>query len=134
MWSDAAALQSLLPRIEHTIEQGVNALASSRGKKKKATDKKPVKVVKQLAVVQKYLFYGYHPTPVNVIRVKLYDPRKLPRVLAVLQSGVVLQTAFQAYEAHVPYLLQFFMDHNLYGMGFMHLAHAKVCALFLLVD
>ena len=125
MWSDVAALQALLPRIEHTIEQGVNALASSHGKKK-AADRKPVKVVKQLAVVQKCLFYGYHPDPVNVIRVKLYDPRKLTRVLAVLQSGVVVQTVFQAYEAHVPYLLQFFMDHNLYGMGFMHLAHAKV--------
>lgn len=47
VWSEVAALQSLLPTIEHAIEQGVVALASSRARSS-VNDTDQVKVVKQV--------------------------------------------------------------------------------------
>jgi DNA polymerase zeta len=42
-----------------------------------------------------------------------------------VQRGI-LGRAMQPYEAHVPYLLQFFMDYNISGMNWLHASAAKV--------
>lgn len=36
-----------------------------------------------------------------------------------------MQTNFQPYEAHIPFLLQFFVDFNLFGMEFVKFSKAK---------
>jgi hypothetical protein len=36
-----------------------------------------------------------------------------------------MQTQFQPYEAHIPYLLQFFVDYNLFGMSFVKFSDSK---------
>lgn len=41
------------------------------------------------------------------------------------QNGLVLSQHFQPYEAHIPYILQFMIDYNLYGMNLINLNNIK---------
>ncbi|MPC09482.1 DNA polymerase zeta catalytic subunit [Portunus trituberculatus] len=41
------------------------------------------------------------------------------------QNGVVQGRVFQPHEAHVPFVLQFLMDHNLHGMNMIHLQSCR---------
>ncbi|KAI3909099.1 hypothetical protein MKW92_026579 [Papaver armeniacum] len=58
------------------------------------------------SLVRARKFYGYHPTE------ELFD-------------GAILDKSFQPYESHIPFLLQFMIDHNLYGMGQLHVSKVK---------
>uniref|UniRef100_A0A0E0LPJ2 DNA polymerase zeta catalytic subunit n=1 Tax=Oryza punctata TaxID=4537 RepID=A0A0E0LPJ2_ORYPU len=40
-------------------------------------------------------------------------------------DGAVLNRVFQPYESHIPYLLHFLIDYNLYGMGYVHVTDFK---------
>ena len=42
------------------------------------------------------------------------------RAADMLLAGAIMKTSFQPHEAHVPFVLQMFMDYNLYGMNFLH--------------
>jgi hypothetical protein len=42
------------------------------------------------------------------------------------QEGEVLKQPMQSYESHIPFLLQFFLDHEVHGMGWLHLNEAHV--------
>lgn len=41
------------------------------------------------------------------------------------QNGAILNRIFQPHEAHVPFILQFFIDFNLYGMSYVDFHHVK---------
>jgi hypothetical protein len=43
----------------------------------------------------------------------------------MFQSGSILNKMFQAHEAHIPYILQFMIDYNLYGMNLVNLENVK---------
>lgn len=43
----------------------------------------------------------------------------------LLQSGAVMNKCFQPHEGHIPYLLQLFIDYNLYGMNLVNLGAVK---------
>ena len=47
------------------------------------------------------------------------------RLAELLVAGVVMNEVLQPHEAHVPFVLQFMMDHNLYGMNYIHLSDVK---------
>nr|XP_032807788.1 DNA polymerase zeta catalytic subunit isoform X2 [Petromyzon marinus] len=52
-------------------------------------------------------------------------PRGPLLVSELLQGGAVMNKSFQPHDAHVPYVLQFFIDYNLYGMNLLKLAAVK---------
>jgi len=47
------------------------------------------------------------------------------RVCELLQSGAVMNKSYQPHEGHIPYLLQLFIDYNMYGMNLLHLGAVK---------
>jgi hypothetical protein len=49
-----------------------------------------------------------------------YNPSSISKIASILQSGSVENKKFLVYDAHVPYKLQFFIENNLYGMGYIH--------------
>lgn len=42
------------------------------------------------------------------------------RTANLLQNGAILNRVYQPHESHLPYILQFMIDYNLYGMSFLY--------------
>ncbi|XP_061668529.1 DNA polymerase zeta catalytic subunit isoform X2 [Syngnathoides biaculeatus] len=70
-------------------------------------------------------FYGYHYKEKHFMKIYLYNPQMVKRVCELLQSGAVMNKIYQPHEGHIPYLLQVFIDFNLYGMNLVNLAAVK---------
>ena len=50
----------------------------------------------------------------------IIDPVDVPRIVQIVRSGVINDCVYEPFECHIPFLLHFLMDHNLYGMNFMY--------------
>ncbi|KAM9338879.1 DNA polymerase zeta catalytic subunit [Symphorus nematophorus] len=70
-------------------------------------------------------FYGYHAKEKRFMKIYLYNPQMVKRVCELLQSGAVMNKSYQPHEGHIPYLLQLFIDYNLYGMNLLNLGAVK---------
>ncbi|KAM8831537.1 DNA polymerase zeta catalytic subunit isoform 2-T2 [Spinachia spinachia] len=70
-------------------------------------------------------FYGYHAKEKHFMKIFLYNPEMVKRVCELLQSGAVMKKSYQPHEGHIPYLLQLFIDYNLYGMNLVYLRAVK---------
>ncbi|KAJ3606662.1 hypothetical protein NHX12_026181 [Muraenolepis orangiensis] len=64
-------------------------------------------------------FYGYHANEKQYMKVYLYNPQ-------MVKSGAVMNKMYQPHEGHIPFLLQVFIDYNLYGMNMLHIAALKL--------
>ncbi|XP_062896817.1 DNA polymerase zeta catalytic subunit isoform X1 [Mobula hypostoma] len=84
-----------------------------------------VQHVFRVSLVSGMSFYGFHEKEMQFMKIYLYNPLMVKRVCELLQGGAVMNKSYQPYEAHLPYLLQLFIDHNLYGMNFIQLAAVK---------
>uniref|UniRef100_A0A1A8ES22 DNA polymerase zeta catalytic subunit n=2 Tax=Nothobranchius korthausae TaxID=1143690 RepID=A0A1A8ES22_9TELE len=70
-------------------------------------------------------FYGFYAKEKHFMKIYLYNPRMVKRVCELLQSGAVMNRTYQPHEGHIPYLLQLFIDYNLYGMNLITLGAVK---------
>lgn len=66
-------------------------------------------------------FYGYHSGYEYFMKIYLIDPSTVSKLAELFDSGAIMGKRIQVHEAHIPFLLQFLIDYNLYGMGFIHL-------------
>lgn len=71
-------------------------------------------------------FYGYHQGEHKFLKIFLYNPAFIKRAANLLQNGAILGRIFQPHESHVPFMLQFMIDYNLYGMSFLHVPYKLV--------
>ncbi|GAB0093556.1 hypothetical protein DMENIID0001_087150 [Sergentomyia squamirostris] len=71
-------------------------------------------------------FYGYHAQDHLFLKIYFYNPTMTKKAANLLQAGAICGRVYQAHESHVPYILQFFIDYNLYGMSFLHANSASV--------
>ncbi|XP_070524016.1 DNA polymerase zeta catalytic subunit isoform X2 [Cardiocondyla obscurior] len=70
-------------------------------------------------------FYGFHKKEHLFFKVYFYNPAIIKRTADLLQNGSILNQTLQPYEAHIPYILQFMIDYNLYGMNLINLNSIK---------
>ncbi|XP_021898705.1 DNA polymerase zeta catalytic subunit-like [Carica papaya] len=77
------------------------------------------------SLVRAKRFYGYHGSEELFVKIYLYYPHDVARAASLLLGGSVLDKSLQPYESHIPFILQFLIDYNLYGMGYIHLSHIK---------
>ncbi|KAK7907545.1 hypothetical protein WMY93_016157 [Mugilogobius chulae] len=70
-------------------------------------------------------FYGFHAKEKYFLKIYLYNPQMVKRVCELLQSGAVMNKMYQPHEGHIPFLLQLFIDYNLYGMNMINLGAVK---------
>ncbi|KAJ2710936.1 DNA polymerase zeta, partial [Coemansia spiralis] len=66
-------------------------------------------------------FYGYSASHEPFLKIQLTNPGVVARASSLLAAGAVLGRRFNVLESHLPYTLQFLVDFNLYGMGWIHL-------------
>ena len=69
-------------------------------------------------------FYGFQRAEEPFIELCLVEPRDVRRVCAIVGSGAVNGCAFPAFEAHIPFVLRFLVDWNLFGMNLVRFARA----------
>nr|XP_020660991.1 DNA polymerase zeta catalytic subunit [Pogona vitticeps] len=84
-----------------------------------------VQHVFKVSLVYGIPFYGYHEKERQFMKIYLYNPAMMKRVCELLQGGAIMNKIYQPHEAHIPYLLQLFIDYNLYGMNLINLAAVK---------
>lgn len=65
-------------------------------------------------------FYGYHPKEHQFLKIQFYNPSLTKKAASLLQNAAICGRVLQSFESHIPYILQFFMDYNLYGMSYVH--------------
>jgi len=73
-----------------------------------------------LSIVSGTDFYGFHQSPEPLIKITAVDPADVPRIVEIVRSGVINDCVYEPYESHIPFLLHFVIDHNLYGMNFVY--------------
>ncbi|KAM0755963.1 hypothetical protein T439DRAFT_295975 [Meredithblackwellia eburnea MCA 4105] len=64
-------------------------------------------------------FYGFHVGYKPFLKIYCVDPRYKKRMATILRSGHLMKTKFEVFEDHVSFLLQFMLDANLYGCGWV---------------
>lgn len=84
-----------------------------------------VQHVFKVVLVSGMPFYGFHAKEKYFLKIYLYNPQMVKRVCELLQSGAVMNKMYQPHEGHIPYLLQLFIDYNLYGMNLISLGAVK---------
>ncbi|TDH68756.1 hypothetical protein CCR75_000141 [Bremia lactucae] len=125
-FEDPERLRKLLPQLAKDIETA-NALNQQQRQQtdKYATDSsKSSKIIAKMLIVQGTPFYGYHLRSKLFVQIFLYNPRAVPYVVRLLESGSIGDRHFQPYESHIPFLLQVFADYSIEGMN--HVAFSNV--------
>ncbi|XP_048236258.1 DNA polymerase zeta catalytic subunit isoform X2 [Ricinus communis] len=77
------------------------------------------------SLVRARKFYGYHSSEELFFKIYLYYPHDVSRAANLLLGGAILDKSLQPHEAHIPFILQFLIDYNLYGMSHVHLSKIK---------
>lgn len=74
-----------------------------------------------IVLVKGVPFYGYHVGYQSFLKIYIANPTEKQKIMDLLQSEAIMETCFQPFEAHISFELQFLMDHNLYGMDWLHI-------------
>ncbi|KNC53096.1 uncharacterized protein AMSG_12260 [Thecamonas trahens ATCC 50062] len=125
---DLANADSLVPvhafiqRLAVAIEDALNGAASGGGGggKGPARSASVDQHVRAITLVRGKPFYGYARADAVFLKIELLSPYSLGAMVKLMREGLILGRVMQPYEAHVPYHLQFCIDYNLYGMGFLN--------------
>ena len=59
------------------------------------------------------------------IQTQSHDLFALIRLAELLLAGAVMNQVLQPHESHIPFQLQFMIDHNLFGMNHIHVSAVK---------
>ncbi|TIB42126.1 hypothetical protein E3P86_00505 [Wallemia ichthyophaga] len=81
--------------------------------------------VRAIVICKGTPFYGYNVGTRPFLKIMMNDPKHIPRLVQLMESGQLMNSTFQPFESHSPYLLQFFTDFNLYGCDWLELSQAK---------
>lgn len=109
--------ESYLSQMAFSIDRALNVALGSPSS--------TVQHVFKVSLVSGMPFYGYHEKERHFMKIYLYNPAMVKRICELLQSGAIMNKFYQPHEAHIPYLLQLFIDYNLYGMNLINLAAVK---------
>ncbi|KAI8639136.1 hypothetical protein BD408DRAFT_392872, partial [Parasitella parasitica] len=83
-----------------------------------------------IVLVKGVPFYGYYVGYKTYLKIYMINPCEKHQMLEILQSGAIQNISFQPHEAHLNFELQFLMDHNLYGMDWIHIEQHNVSPSF----
>ncbi|KAF1841784.1 DNA polymeras-like protein zeta catalytic subunit [Cucurbitaria berberidis CBS 394.84] len=81
--------------------------------------------VGHITLVKGVPFYGYNVGYKVFLKVYMLNPMHMTRFADLLHQGAIMNRAFQPYESHLQYLLQWMCDYNLYGCGYIDCAKVQ---------
>ncbi|KAL5288058.1 REV3L family protein [Megaselia abdita] len=110
--SDLENVEALQYQVAGSIDKAIN-ISVGQGS---STNSHVFKV----QLVKGIPFYGFHRKEHQFLKIFMFNPRHVRKAAAMVQNGVILNKVFHPHEAHVPYVQQFMIDYNLYGMSFVH--------------
>ncbi|KAI6198450.1 DNA polymerase [Aphelenchoides besseyi] len=70
--------------------------------------------------------YGYTKADESFAKIELRDPKHVQFLAKALQKQALANYNAQPFSAHVPYILQFFIDYDIFGMGLVHFDSSQV--------
>ncbi|QHS76572.1 DNA-directed DNA polymerase [Saccharomyces paradoxus] len=76
--------------------------------------------VADVSVIKGIPFYGYHVGWMLFYKISLLNPSCLNRVSELIRDGKIFGKRFDIYESHIPYLLQWTADFNLFGCSWIN--------------
>lgn len=74
-----------------------------------------LKYIADVSLVKAVPFYGYHVGWSAFYKVSLLNPSYVNRLSDLFRNGAVFDQPVETFESHIPYLLQFTADYNLFG-------------------
>ncbi|XP_043488413.1 DNA polymerase zeta catalytic subunit isoform X1 [Polistes fuscatus] len=110
-------INSFMHRLSSSIDNAINI---SSGKSACRTQH-----VYKIQLVRGIPIYGYHEREHLFFKIYFYTPSIIKKVADLLQNGSISNLKLQPHEAHIPFILQFMMDYNLYGMNFINIKSIK---------
>lgn len=136
---DPEAVQAHIRKLGRSLNLAM--FYSFRGRKGR-TDFDPLRdqYIPYIVLCKGIPFYGFHVGYRYFLKIYCLQPKYMWRLTEILKSGAVLKTVnkgssedstksgppvqaeYPVYEAHVPFLLQFMLDFNLYGCGWVELS------------
>ncbi|CAJ1960854.1 unnamed protein product [Sphenostylis stenocarpa] len=72
-----------------------------------------------------YLYVPCSDIPLQLDQGDAFTYKVAASLEKALKAGAVFDKSLQPYESHIPFILQFLVDYNLYGMGHLHLSKMK---------
>ena len=81
--------------------------------------------VHNIEVVAGIPIYGYYECEQEFLKIFMYNPTHIGWLADILVHGAIMGAVFQPYESHIPFIMQFFQDFNLYGMNLIHLSEVR---------
>ncbi|XP_055607280.1 DNA polymerase zeta catalytic subunit isoform X2 [Uranotaenia lowii] len=116
--NDRLAVDRLMYQLAASLDKAINV---SLGNANSAATH-----VFRISLVKGIPIYGYHRKDHQFLKIYLYNPQLIRKATNLLMNGVILSRVFQTYETHVPYVLQFFIDYNLYGMSLLDIQSSAI--------
>lgn len=77
--------------------------------------------ISNVSVVKAIPFYGFHVHWSPFFKISLLSPAYVNKLSELLRDGKITGKAIDTFESHVPYLLQFSADYNLFGCSWLKL-------------
>ncbi len=81
--------------------------------------KEKPRFVARITLVKGVPFYGFHVGYKYYLKIYMLNPKSMKRLADLLRQGAVMKSKFQPYEAHLPFILQWMTDYNLFGCGYV---------------
>ncbi|KAK2629656.1 hypothetical protein QTJ16_000476 [Diplocarpon rosae] len=78
------------------------------------------KFVARITLAKGVPFYGFHVGYRFYLKIYMLNPMVMTRLSDLLRQGIIMKKVFQPYEAHLQFLLQWMVDYNLYGCGYIN--------------
>lgn len=110
----------------HSMLEKAVANSLKRGNKEEQNDQAELTELKYIAHVslcKGVPFYGFHVGYDLFYKIYLLNPSYQNRIADLLRDGKVNDVRYKVYETHIPYLLQFLADYNLFGCAWLKLSN-----------
>ena len=134
-YNNKDTLQAFAILLENTFIEYKNEISKTKYFKNEEKDKENnnnivfkeiEQVIHNITPVSKTNIYGYYNKETTFLKIECYNPSDIKDLMYVLNQGIVNNSFYQCYDAHISYSMNFFGDFHLFGMGSIKIKNFSV--------